>query len=322
MQAHDDVTLEREWQALRASLGDVILDALDDADVVEIMVNPDGGVWVERVGEDPRRAGEMAASSAESIIRLVAHHIGETANSNHPEIAGTLPRGGERFEGLLPPLVAAPSITIRKRPARIFPLSDYVDRGIMTETQADTLRRAAVERKNILIAGGTGSGKTTLANAVLAEPAFSNDRILMIEDTAELQCAASNQVQLLTKRTTPVVDMTALLRATLRMRPDRIVIGEVRGRECLDMIKAWNTGHPGGLCTIHANSAEDAVRRIEELVGEVSQVIPHRSIAGAIDYVVYVERTREGRRVRGISAVTGWEDGVYRFRSVEGTDVG
>jgi type IV secretion system protein VirB11 len=178
---------------------------------------------------------------------------------------------------------------------------------------AALLRRAAVERQNLLIAGGTGSGKTTLANAILAEPAFSADRVVLIEDTAELQCAAPDRVEMLTKRTDPAVTMTDLVRDTLRLRPDRIIIGEVRDGSALDLLKAWNTGHPGGLATIHANSAAEALTRLEDLIGEVTQRVPYRAIAQAINLVVFIERTATGRRVRTVARVTGRDEHGYRL---------
>jgi Flp pilus assembly CpaF family ATPase len=173
------------------------------------------------------------------------------------------------------------------------------------------IRRAVVDRKNILVAGGTGSGKTTLVNAILAEPPFKGDRIVIIEDTKELQCPADDKVELLTKNTEPRVTMTDLLRMTLRLRPDRIIIGEVRGPEALAMLKAWNTGHPGGVATIHANSAADALRRIEDLVGEASQLVPRRSIASAVNLVIFIERTSTGRSVRQILRVIEFDGADY-----------
>ena len=177
------------------------------------------------------------------------------------------------------PVVSSPAFAIRKRPEVVFTLDEYVAGGMMTEAQAAIIRAAAVARQNMLIVGGTGSGKTTLANAILAEPAFAEDRVVLIEDTAELQCSAADQIQMLTKRTEPQVTMTDLVRDTLRLRPDRIIIGEVRDGSALDLLKAWNTGHPGGLATIHANSAAEGLTRLEDLIGEVTQRIPHRAIS-------------------------------------------
>jgi type IV secretion system protein VirB11 len=195
----------------------------------------------------------------------------------------------------------------------VFTLDDYVAKGILSEGQADRLRAAANQRENLLIAGGTGSGKTTLANAILAEPAFASDRVVLIEDTAELQCAAADKLEMLTKRTEPAVTMTDLVRDTLRLRPDRIIIGEVRDGSALDLLKAWNTGHPGGLATIHANSAAEALNRLEDLIGEVTQRVPYRAIAQAINLVVFIERTPTGRRVRSVTGVTGWNGERYQF---------
>ena len=185
----------------------------------------------------------------------------------------------------------------------------------MSEHQAEQIRGAVSARENLLIAGGTGSGKTTLANAILAEPAFAEDRVVLIEDTAELQCSAADKVALLTKRSDPVVTMTDLVRDTLRLRPDRIVIGEMRdGAAALETLKSWNTGHPGGLSTVHANSAAEALRRMEDLIGEVASQIPQRMIGDAVDCVVHIRRTPAGRRVEDIIAVNGFVDGGYRFQ--------
>jgi type IV secretion system protein VirB11 len=203
--------------------------------------------------------------------------------------------------------------TIRKRASVVFTLTDYIAAGILSVAAADLIRRAVAEHQNILVAGGTGSGKTTLVNAILAEPSLRGDRLVIIEDTKELQCPAEDKVELLTKSTEPRVTMTDLLRMTLRLRPDRIIIGEVRGPEALAMLKAWNTGHPGGVATIHANSAADAMRRIEDLVGEASQVVPHRSIAAAVNFVLFIERTSTGLAVRQLLRVTGFDGNNYTF---------
>jgi len=214
------------------------------------------------------------------------------------------------------PIVSSPAFAIRKRPEIVFTLDDYVGAGFMSEAMATTLREAAASRQNLLIAGGTGSGKTTLANAILAEPAFAGDRVVLIEDTAELQCAAEDKIEMLTKRTEPAVTMTDLVRDTLRLRPDRIIIGEVRDGSALDLLKAWNTGHPGGLATIHANSAAEALTRLEDLIGEVTQRVPYRAIVQAIDVVVFIERTARGRRLREVSRLVGRDGETYRLETI------
>ena len=317
MVQHNPIVADRKVAALRQAMGPTIAAALADRLVVEVMVNPDGKIWVDRIGEGRAFTGErLASSDADRILRLLADHVGEVVTRDRPRISATLPETGERFQGAFMPIVANPAFAIRKRPEVIFTLDDYVERGIMDAAMAEVLRGAAASRQNLLIAGGTGSGKTTLANAILAEPAFAADRVVLIEDTAELQCAALDRVEMLTKRTDPAVTMTDLVRDTLRLRPDRIVIGEVRDGSALDLLKAWNTGHPGGLATIHANSAAEALTRLEDLIGEVTQRVPYRAIAQAIHLVVFIERTSAGRRVREVSRVIGREAGEYVLETI------
>ena len=322
MAANTHSVHHRQQESLYHALGPLIADALAQPDVVEIMANPDGTLWVDRAGVGREKVGRIEQSAAETTIRLLASHMGETVTPDRPAVAGVLPRSGERFQGLLPPLAERPVFTIRKRASIVFTLDDYVAKGILPVVGAEVIRRAVVDRKNILVAGGTGSGKTTMVNAILAEPPFKSDRIVLIEDTKELQCPADDKVELLTKNTEPRVTMTDLLRMTLRLRPDRIIIGEVRGPEALAMLKAWNTGHPGGVATIHANSAADALRRIEDLVGEASNIIPRRSIASAVNFVVFIQRTSSvpGRRVSDIAEVTGLSGEDYTL-NYTGADI-
>lgn len=313
MAANSHSVHHRQQESLYHALGPLIADALAQPDVVEIMANPDGTLWVDRAGVGREKVGRIEQSAAETTIRLLASHMGETVTPDRPAVAGVLPRSGERFQGLLPPLAERPVFTIRKRASIVFTLDDYVAKGILSAAGADVIRRAVPDRKNILVAGGTGSGKTTMVNAILAEPPFKSDRIVLIEDTKELQCPAEDKVELLTKNTEPRVTMTDLLRMTLRLRPDRIIIGEVRGPEALAMLKAWNTGHPGGVATIHANSAVEALSRIEDLVGEASQVIPRRSIALAINLIIFISRKSDppGRSVEQLVEVNGLNEGEY-----------
>lgn len=295
---------------LREALGATICAALDDDHVVEVMLNPDGRLFVERLGDGIELMGALKPGAAEIIIGSVAHALQTEADEDRPIISGELPIGRHRFEGLLPPVVSAPSFTIRRRASRLIPLEDYVTSGVMTEPQADEIGRAIVDRLNIVVSGGTGSGKTTLANAVIAEIVRSHPehRLLILEDTAEIQCAAENAVSL---HTTDSVDMARLLKSTLRLRPDRIIVGEVRDGAALTLLKAWNTGHPGGITTIHANSAISALRRLEQLVAEVSQQPMPEVIGDAVDLVVAIERTATGRRVRDVMRLSGFEGGHY-----------
>jgi type IV secretion system protein VirB11 len=309
------IVAERKLEALRHALGPTVLAALEEPAVVEILANPDGRLVLDRSGEGRQDTGQSLSPEArERAIKLIADYVGETVAREDPRLSGVLPGTGERFQGLLPPIVAAPAFSIRKRPAVIWGLADYVRDGVMTEAQADALRQAAAERRNILISGGTGSGKTTLANAVLAEPAFAGDRVFLIEDTPELQCSAWDVVAVLTRRAPVAIGVVDLVRDALRMRPDRIVVGEMRdGAAALETLKSWNTGHPGGLSTIHANSAGDVLRRVEDLLSEVVAQPPRRAIAQAIDRIVHIQRTAVGRRVEAVLAVEGLEADRYRL---------
>ncbi|MBG18510.1 MAG: P-type conjugative transfer ATPase TrbB [Rhizobiales bacterium] len=287
---------------LRDALGEAICTALEDSDVVEVMLNPDGRLFVERLGEGIEAIGGLAPGAAEIIIGSVAHALQTEADEDRPIISGELPIGGHRFEGLLPPVVSAPSFTIRRRASRLIPLADYVSAGVMTKLQVSIVRQAIRDRLNIVVSGGTGSGKTTLANAVIAEIVADTPahRLLILEDTAEIQCAAENAVAL---HTTDTVDMARLLKSTMRLRPDRIIVGEVRDGAALTLLKAWNTGHPGGITTIHANTAQSALRRLEQLTAEVSQQPMREVIGEAVDLVISIERTATGRRVRDVMRV-------------------
>lgn len=308
------LVLARRRSALARALGPAIADALDADDVVEAMINADGAVWLDRVGQGlVATPHQLSAQDREAAIRLLAHEAGDVVGEHRPFLATILPDSAARVQALLPPLVEAPVLTVRKRPSVIYRLADYVRKGFATVEQVVQLRAAVGERRNIVVAGGTGSGKTTLLNALLAEPAFKDGRVVILEDTSELQCASPNRVQLLAKRTDPTVTIRDLVQMTLRLRPDRIVVGEVRDSAALEVLKSWNTGHPGGLLTLHSNSAADALARLEDLCMEAGLVDPRRMIASAVDLVVFMARTQQGRRIEEIAAVDGWSDGAYRL---------
>ena len=289
---------------LRTALGPAIAGFLDDPDIVEVMLNPDGRLWIDRLSSGLMDTGEvLSAPDGERIVRLVAHHVGAEVHGGAPRVSAELPDTGERFEGLLPPVVAAPAFAIRKPAVAVFTLDDYVATGIMTSDQAVALREAVKARKNILVAGGTSSGKTTLTNALLAEVAKTSDRVVLIEDTRELQCKAPNLVALRTKD--GVVSLSDLVRSSLRLRPDRIPIGEVRGAEALDLLKAWGTGHPGGIGTIHAGTALGALRRLEQLIQEAVVTVPRALIAETINVIAVLSGRGAGRRLAELAGVTG-----------------
>ena len=306
----------RTLAMLASAFGAHVSEALSEPSVTEVMLNPDGHLWTDRHGQGRQDTGQtINPDDAERIIRLVASYKGESAHSGSPIISAELP-GGERFEGLLPPITTAPSFSIRKAGAKVLVLKDYVADRILSEDQCAALINAIHSRLNVLIIGGTGSGKTTLANALLAEIAGLNDRILILEDTRELRCKAPDVVAL---RTSDNVSMAALVRSSLRLRPDRIIIGEVRGGEALDLLKAWNTGHPGGIATVHANSAIAGLSRIEQLILEAIPSVPPGLITDAIDVLVYISGKGSSRRIETIARLAGFDGLTYQIEPMAST---
>lgn len=296
--------MARGARMLRTALGPAIAGFLKDPTTVEVMLNPDGRLWIDRLSEGLSDTGAtLSPADGERIVRLVAHHVGAEVHAARPRVSAELPETGERFEGLLPPVVTAPCFAIRKPAVAVFTLADYVAAGIMTETQAALLREGVAARANILVAGGTSTGKTTLTNALLAEVADTSDRVVIIEDTRELQCSAPNLVALRTKD--GVASLSDLVRSSLRLRPDRIPIGEVRGAEALDLLKAWGTGHPGGIGTIHAGSALGALRRMEQLIQEAVVTVPRALIAETIDLIAVLSGRGASRHLAELARVEG-----------------
>jgi type IV secretion system protein VirB11 len=313
--ANGSIADDRRRAMLRTAMGPAIAAALADPLVLEVMVNPDGALRLDRLGEGRSDTGvRFEAPQVERIIRLVASHARAEVHAGSPIVSAELPPhgsgAGERFEGVLPPISLAPCFSIRKPATRLYTLMDYVADGIMKADIARLLSLAVVDRRNIVVAGGTSSGKTTLANALLAEMAHLDERVILIEDTRELQSPVADTVALRTRA--GHVTMADLVRSTLRLRPDRIIVGEVRGGEALDMLKAWNTGHPGGIATVHANSAVAALLRIEQLIQEAVVTVPRRLIAEAIDLVVFIAGRGSARRIDAIARVAGLDpDGGY-----------
>tara|TARA_R110002072_G_scaffold19100_30_gene71203 strand:- start:4281 stop:5264 length:984 start_codon:yes stop_codon:yes gene_type:complete len=316
VQTFKSEAIERGSRMLRTALGADIAAWLDENTVVEVMLNPDGRLWVDRLGQGLCDTGaDLSPHDGERIVRLVAHHVGAEVHADAPRVSADLPGTGERFEGLLPPVVAAPTFAIRKPAVAVFTLDDYVRTKIMSEDAAEALREAVTGRANILVAGGTSTGKTTLTNALLAEVAKTSDRVVLIEDTRELQCTTPNLVALRTKD--GVATLSDLVRSSLRLRPDRIPIGEVRGAEALDLLKAWGTGHPGGIGTIHAGSAIGALRRLEQLIQEAVVTVPRPLIADTIDVIAILTGRGSDRRLTELARVIGLTaDGDYSLQSL------
>ncbi|MDR0580528.1 MAG: P-type conjugative transfer ATPase TrbB [Holosporaceae bacterium] len=290
-------SMRRNMEKLRFELGPVICNALDDPKVTEIMVNPpDGRIFLDRLVTGMEDTGEnIPEPKLLAGIGTIAAILKTEVNNKYPLLKGELPIGGARIQATISPASKTSGITIRKHARMVFPLNQYVEEKRLTEEGFIFLRESLRSRKNILIVGGTGSGKTTFANSLLAmlKEICPMDRIVMLEDTYELQCKMRNHYSLCTVEGVTEedkIDMQMLVETSLRMRPDRIVVGEVRNGAALDLLKSWNTGHPGGICTIHANSAEGALSRLELLILEVSVGSMKALIGEAINIIVFLKK--------------------------------
>lgn len=303
-------TQTRRHASLRTAVAP-ILQFLDDDAVVEIMLNADGRIWVEKVGVGMFvSSATMTPDEALRMLRHVATEMNADFSERNPSLAGKLPLWGARVQASIPPVVEAPVFALRKPAKVVFSLEDYVARGIITAEQDRTLREAIVLRKNILVGGGTGSGKTTFVNALLREIARTEDRIYIVEDTPELQCVAPNKLQILVQE--PTYTWRRAIFDALRFRPDRIIVGEVRGPAALEMLKAWNTGHPGGVATLHADSTASMLDRLCQLIEEVVPIAPRDLVAQAVGLCVHIQRDPShpaGRSLSGIDRIVGLDDG-------------
>jgi type IV secretion system protein VirB11 len=308
-----ETSQQRLIKKIKIELGPLCLQALENPNVIEIMLNSDGTLWVEELGKPIVHVGSMKESKVKALLGTIASYLNTTITSTNPILECELPIDGSRFEGLLPPIVNKPTFTIRKKASQIFTLEEYYHQKTLSKEQYLQIKKAIYNpkdteqsKKNILIVGGTGSGKTTLANAIIdgIVQQTPDDRVVIIEDTAEIQCAAKNAVIL---RTSDKVNMLMLLRATMRLRPDRILVGEVRGAEALDLLKSWNTGHSGGIATIHANSARAGLTRLELLISEATIAPMQTLISEAINIVIFITKTKNGRTVKEIIEVTGYD---------------
>lgn len=311
-----DTSAERLLVMLNTALGPRVGALLSDENVIELMLNQDGKLWADRLGKGREFTGHtISPEDAERIIKLVASGSGSQCNELNPILSAEFPGSGSRFQGILAPVVSAPVFSIRKKALMIFSLEDYLKQGILSPSQKELIQVAVQKRRNILIVGGTGTGKTTFANAILHEIAKTGERIVIIEDTLELQCSAPDTVFL--RARDGLATMNDLLKATMRLRPDRIVVGEVRGCEALSLLKAWNTGHPGGCATVHANSAPGGLTRLEQLVQEAVITVSRELIAEAVNLVVHIDRCGRGRRIREIIRVDGVENGKYQTTRID-----
>ncbi len=284
-------------ESLRHACGEQILNALENPNIVEIMLNPDGRLWIEEYGKDQEYIGEVNEKNARLIITHVASALGLVVNSVNPVVEGNFPLDGSRFEGTFPPIVQRPSFSIRKKANKVIKFDEYLSNGVITSEVIEIIKQAIRERKNIIVAGGTSSGKTTFVNAVIdvLSGLCPKDRLLILEDTPELQSNSENTVFFRTNDIAKIT-MQSLTKVCMRYAPKRILVGEVRDKAALELLKAWNTGHPGGIGTIHANSAEETLMRLEELVEEAGNGAKPKLIGRAVDLIVYMEKTKQNTR--------------------------
>lgn len=298
--------MDTRIQSIKSHMGIPLFKKLNDPNVIEIMLNPDGNLWVEEFGEPMSVFGSMQPSNASLFMKAIAGYHNTTISDEKPILECELPLDGSRFEGIFPPVTKNPTFTIRKKALRVFTLNNYIESQILSEHQFKALLDAIESHKNILIVGGTGSGKTTFANALIDAMVQNNvnERIVIMEDTNELQCTAPNSVIL---RSNEHTSINRLLRATLRLRPDRILVGEVRGGEALELLKGWNTGHPGGIATIHADSASQGLQRLEDLLSEATPNVNKAMIASTINVVVFIKKNPTGRKIEEVIQVTGYD---------------
>jgi len=302
-----DAAHDRRLEKLRHDFGPTFLAALEDPLTIEILLNADGTLWQEKLGGQMEIIGEMSAARAEAVMRTIAACLNTVITWDHPMLEGELPLDGSRFAGQLPPIVLAPTFAVRKRASSVFTLAQYVEQGFMTPEQKQTLCSAIRKHENILVIGGTQSGKTTLTNGLIHEMTCScpHERIIIIEDTGEIQCSARNAVLY---HTAGEVRMTQLLKTSMRMRPDRILVGEVRGPEALDLLMGWNTGHPGGIATLHSNTASSGLTRLSSLISMARDYPkPIEPLIGdAVDLIVHIAKENNSRKIKEILLVTSY----------------
>jgi P-type conjugative transfer ATPase TrbB len=297
----------RTQNKLKQDLGPMVLSALADDSIYEVLLNPDGLLWVDGY-QGKREYGKMSANAAKNLINTVASVSDESITHKNPSFSGELWVEINdvlklfRFQAFIPPIVTYPSFAIRKRAGRVISLEEYLQDEIITFEQKQIIEHAVEQRKSILVVGGTQSGKTTFANAILNCIAMIHpqDRVIIIEDTNELRCDVKDSV---TMRTSPAKTMNDLIFDSMRMRPDRIIVGEVRGKEAHSLIKSWNTGHPGGLSTIHANSAKSGLLRLEQLIAESGITPVPEAIVEAVNVLVYIEKTKKGKKGRQVTSI-------------------
>jgi P-type conjugative transfer ATPase TrbB len=329
---------KRLRDSIKRDFGPEVMRALENPKIIEIMLNSSGRIWFDEFGKgmyptdvvyEPHRSNRL--------MSLIASTMDTVIVPESPILEGELPLDGSRFAGIISPIVSTPIFAIRKPAQTIYTLEQYATDGVLTnksdplnarrrarlnfveacrdKDHLEIIKLAIKNRLTMLVIGGTGSGKTTLVNGVIEMMTrLTRDRLVLIEDTREIQCKAENSVIL---RSSEHVDMMRLLRVTLRLRPDRIIVGEVRGAEALALLTAWNTGHPGGVATIHADSALDGLYRLERMMQQAGVPADPWVIASAVNLVVFIDREESvpaGRKVREIAYIKGLDEEAKRYQ--------
>lgn len=313
-------TDKRLIESLRHNCGPLLLGALEDTGIIETMLNPDGTLWVERYGAGQECIGSLPLSQGKMILSLVASALGVVVTDKTPIVEGEFPLDGARFEGAFPPIVGpGVSFTHRKKASKVFTLEEYRAAGSVTTEGIGIITDAVAHRKNIVVVGGTSSGKTTFVNAIIdrISALCPDDRLVILEDTAELQCTSKNKVFLRTSSIPGAeIGLRQLAKVCMRYNPTRILIGEVRDAAALELLKLWNTGHPGGIGTFHADSAEEALERLEEIVEEAGLGSKQKLIGRAVDLIVYMEKTTDGiRRISNMMRVDSFDSATLTYNT-------
>lgn len=297
-------------------LGPVVMAGIEDDDVTEVYVNPSD----HAVRFDTRSRGRVDSGarisppSAIQFLNAVATFSGVDLTPENPSLQAELPRDrfrGSRLQGFIPPVTPGPAFVIRKPATLVYSLDQYVADGILSAEYREILRQAVLDHWNVLVVGGTGTGKTTLLNAILLEIAalYPRERIVVLEDTVELQCTATDHLPL---RKPDGASLADLVKSTLRTSPNRIVVGEMRDQAALDWLDASSTGHPGSLATLHATNPEGALLRLDRLAQRAGVPSQRALIAEAVDLIALLQGGNAGRRVTDLVHVTGLtDDGRY-----------
>ena len=308
-----------EVEKLAFDAGELVMSAIKDDFITEIMLNPDRSLWVEHRTKGMYRVGELPECQSTSFIYTAAGMNNKTINGTLPYLETELPFERARFEATIPPVTERPAFTIRKRAKAIYTMDDYLNTQIINNCQAEAITQAIIDKKSILICGAPGTGKTTFANAcvdTLSKVCDTTERIITLEDVPELQCNAKNVYPMFTNKLSNI-DLNTLLQITLRSRPNRILVGEVRDKAMLELLKAWNVGC-SGLATVHSNTATctSAIQRCIDLAQEATTTPPLSLICETVNIVVTMERSNKnptGRIINNVGFLKGYKDGQFEF---------